>query len=139
MESTTGIIMMSGGAARTQTLAMASAKATTSKCTVQKLRLELEPEDLQAERLASLFLLSERSPERMLGTLARFGKISVCTFDQGVVVAVGKLAFHGVVSSLVPFVGFERAFSTVGIIAKMITGANGHGGTFLSAQGAQYL
>ena len=37
---------------------------------------------------------------------------------------------HGEIFSLGAFVGFERTFSTVGIIKKMITGTLGHVGPF---------
>jgi hypothetical protein len=64
--------------------------------------------------------------ERMLGTFAGFGEIAVRSFDQWMFVAVGKLAGHGVVSSLFAFVGFERALVAVGIVFEMITAAIWH-------------
>lgn len=59
----------------------------------------------------------------MFGTLAGLGKIAVCSFDQRILVAMGKLACHRIVSSLLAFVGLERALMAVGITLKMITGA----------------
>src|ERR1700690_1481381 len=76
---------------------------------------------------ASLFFLAKLAFERVLGTRSGFGKIAVRAFDQRMLVAMGKLACHRVVSGLFAFVGFERTVVAVGIVLKMITNAIRHG------------
>src|ERR1700733_3654593 len=73
----------------------------------------------------------------MFGTLARFRKIAVRSFDQRMLVAVGELACHRVVSGFLAFIRLQRALVAVGIILKMITGAIRHAKPL--AQFARYL
>jgi hypothetical protein len=62
----------------------------------------------------------------MFRTLAGLGEIAVGAFDQRTFVAVRKLTRQRIISCLVSLVGLKRTFSTVGIIAKMITRAACH-------------
>lgn len=56
---------------------------------------------------APSFLLGQLSLEGVFGALAGLGEIAVGAFDQWILVAVRKLASHGIVSGLVAFVGLE--------------------------------
>jgi hypothetical protein len=70
------------------------------------------------------------SLERVLGTVARFGKIAIGAVHHGVGVPVAELVSHGVVAGLAAIVGLLGTLSTVGIIMKMVADTFWHGGPF---------
>ena len=58
----------------------------------------------------------------MFRAAAGFGKIRIGTFNQGIPIAVRKLAFHRVVAGLSALIGLERALSAVGVVLEMVCG-----------------
>lgn len=79
---------------------------------------------VRATSLAGFF--HEFALERMFGAVAGFGEVGVGSFHHGILIAVGELAFHGIVAGLRAVVGFVGTFSAVGVVTEMIAGVRGH-------------
>jgi len=62
----------------------------------------------------------------MFRAVSGFGEIGIRALLQGMLVAMRKLATHGVVAGLQAVIGFVGTFPAVGIIEKMIAGVVGH-------------
>jgi hypothetical protein len=70
------------------------------------------------------------SLERVLGTVAGFGEITIGAVHHGVGVPVPELVSHGVVAGLGAVVGLLGTLPTVGIIMEMVANTFWHGRPF---------